>query len=111
MSVTAPTLHTHAHHDHAHHSHAAFVPLDVSAIANAGPSLPPDDGQWAHKGFPVGHKHFWGVPFDLPDPALHAGRCWAALSDRPAGRVRKQVTLTLPEPALAGGLSVAHCTD
>src|SRR5205807_6017577 len=66
---------------------------------------------WAASRFPAGPQHFWGVPFDLPDPAQNGGRTWVALSADPAGRLPQQVTLTLPGPTQAGGLAVAHCTD
>jgi hypothetical protein len=113
---------------HTQQSAQPYIPLDLSAYANAGPfreathdelTWTPDGPavrQWqpdqsaSLEGFPTGRHFFHGIPFQLIDPAANDGRCWLALSNESKSLVR-QATIQLPEAQFATSLIFAHFTD
>ncbi|MCW2117165.1 MULTISPECIES: CehA/McbA family metallohydrolase [Bradyrhizobium] len=104
-----------------------FIPVDLGPHANAGPQQAAD-GRWRWsergpavrqwpsgggadlEGFLAGHQYFYGIPFDLVDPALNGGCRWLALTDQ-AGLLAQQATIHLHRPQRAAGILVAHFTD
>jgi hypothetical protein len=103
-----------------------YLPLDLSAHANAGPEAgkgerwtpngPPVRFHSAERsasleGFPVGRRRFWGVPFLLADPKENGGAAWIVASADPAWALPGSVTVSLPTPTIAGSLVFAHCAD
>src|SRR5689334_19483300 len=76
-----------------------FQPIDLRSVANGRPLA----------GFTTGRVRFWGIPFDLIDPAANAGLGQLQLGQ--AAGASAQVMIKLPQPVAAGGLVVAHCTD
>jgi hypothetical protein len=106
-----------------------FTPLDLRTLANAGPELGrgPDGWRWAPDGpkirsltmddppslagFTFGSVRFWGIPFDVPEPARNDGRTWLALSAVPNAGLPSRCVVPLEVPVEAGCLVVAHFTD
>src|SRR5262249_39071326 len=54
---------------------------------------------------------FWGIPFDVPEPARNDGRAWLALSAAPSAGLPSRCVAPLDVPVEAGCLVVAHFTD
>ena len=107
----------------------SFTTLDLRGLANAGPEIGrgPDGWRWAPggprirslaahaapslAGFSFGRVRFWGIPFDVPEPAQNGGRAWLALADPPTAGLPSRSLAPLASPVEAGCLVVAHFTD
>ncbi len=106
-----------------------YLPLDLSAYANVGPEPGRGGDGWrwtpggplvrsygphdppSLAGFPFGKHRFWGIPFNLSDPANNQGRCWTVISGDEKHGLPGGITINLPEPVAAGCLIFAHFTD